>query len=153
LLAQRLKWQFVDADAFHSPASVSKMTRGIALTDADREPWLAALRATISRWIVDHQNTVLACSALKRSYRETLAVSSDVRFVYLKADQPRITARLRQREGHFATEKLLSSQFAALEEPENALTVDALAPPETIVAEILKSIAPGVASQGNPGTC
>jgi gluconokinase len=153
LLAQRLKWQFVDADAFHSAASIAKMKSGIALTDADRAPWLAALRAAIAQWIADSQSTVLACSALKRRYRKTLAVSPDVRFVYLKADQPGIADRLRQREGHFATEELLSSQFAVLEEPVNGLTVDALQPPEAIVAEIVTSIAPEVASQSKPGTC
>ena len=153
LLASSLGWPFVDADAFHSPASIAKMKRGIALTDADRAPWLAALRTTITRWIAESRNTILACSALKGSYRESLAVSPDVRFIYLKADQPEITNRLRQREGHFATEELLSSQFATLEEPVDALTVDALASPEAIVAEILKRLAPEVASPIKPGTC
>jgi gluconokinase len=155
LLAQRLRWQFVDADKFHSAGSIDKMKQGIPLTDADREPWLAGLRDAISGWIAEHRNVVLACSALRGIYREALAVNSEVRFIFLKGDQAQIANRLRLRESHFATEKLLSSQFAVLEEPEDALVVDALQPPEAIVAEILKQTLPEMAN-GQPtdvGTC
>src|SRR5215831_15749865 len=74
LLAARLGWEFADADQFHSPANVKKMAQGIVLTDADREPWLAVLRQAIVRWLAEDKNTVLACSALKRSYRDNLGV-------------------------------------------------------------------------------
>ncbi len=141
LLAQQLGWQFADADSFHSPASIAKMKQGLSLDDADRQPWLAALRTAISAWITDRHNTVLACSALKRSYRAMLAVAPKVRFVYLKASHPQIEQRLRHRHGHFATATLLSSQFAALEEPDDALIVDATQPPATIVTEICQWIA------------
>jgi len=155
LLAQRLNWQFTDADSFHSHGSIEKMKQGVALTDADREPWLNALRIAIAGWIAARRDTVLACSALKQRYRESLAVSPDVRFIYLKADPSQIADRLSQRSGHFATERLLSSQFATLEEPEDALTVDALQPAETVVAAILKMIVPQLSSGSHikPGTC
>lgn len=142
LLAEKLGWQFADADSFHSPASVAKMQQGVALDDADRQPWLDALRTAIGAWLTDHNDTVLACSALKRSYRETLAATREVRFVYLKASPRQIEQRLRHRRGHFATAALLSSQFAALEEPADALTVDATRPAPVLVAEISRWIAP-----------
>jgi len=141
LLAQQLGWQFADADSFHSPASIAKMKQAIPLDDAGRQPWLSALRAAISAWLAAGSDTVLACSALKRSYRETLKVAPAVRFVYLKASHPEIEERLRHRPAHFATATLLSSQFDTLEEPDDALTVDAAQPPTTIVAEIRRWIA------------
>ena len=144
LLAQKLGWQFVDADSFHSPASVVKMQHGIALGDADRQPWLMALRTAISDWIANHRDTVLACSALKRSYRNILTVTPEVRFVYLKASPSQIEQRLGGRQGHFATATLLSSQFATLEEPDDALAVDATCPPATLVAEICHWIVPAI---------
>src|ERR1700730_478580 len=120
ILAGELGWEFADADDYHSAANVEKMRTGIALTDADREPWLETLRQLISRWIADKRNAVLACSALKKAYREFLRVSPDVRFVYLKVTQDLLTERLRTRRGHFMTEKMLASQLAALEEPDDA---------------------------------
>jgi gluconokinase len=150
LLAQKLGWQFADADSFHSPASVAKMQQGIALDDADRQPWLSALRTAISGWIADHRDTVLACSALKRSYRVLLGVTPEVRYVYLKASPSQIEKRLGHRHGHFATAALLCSQFATLEEPKDALTLDATRPSATLVAEICQWIAPG--TPANPPT-
>src|SRR5271167_2999490 len=86
-LAESLRWQFVDADDFHSPANVAKMRAGIPLADGDRLPWLAALRDAISGWLQTGANVVLACSALKQSYREELPVSPQVKLVYLRGSR------------------------------------------------------------------
>ena len=136
LLAQQLGWEFADADDFHPSANVEKIARGIPLTDEDRAPWLDRLRIQIANWIANGQNAVLACSALKRTYRQELSVGPEVRFVYLKGSPGLIAQRLRLRRGHFADEKILASQFADLEEPEAAVTVDISQTPEKIVAEI-----------------
>jgi gluconokinase len=136
LLAQQLGWEFADADDFHPSANVEKISHGIPLTDEDRAPWLDRLRIQITNWIVNGQNAVLACSALKRTYRQELSVGPEVRFVYLKGSAELIAQRLRLRRGHFADEKILASQFADLEEPEAAVTVDISQTPEKIVAEI-----------------
>jgi gluconokinase len=136
LLAQQLGWEFADADDFHPSANVEKIARGIPLTDEDRAPWLELLRIQIANWIANGQNAVLACSALKRTYRQELSVGPEVRFVYLKGSPELIAQRLRLRRGHFADEKILASQFADLEEPEAAVTVDISQTPEKIVAEI-----------------
>ena len=141
LLAEQLDWRFADADDFHPQANVEKMERGIPLNDEDRGPWLERLRIRITNWIANGQNAVLACSALKRSYREELRVGPEVRFVYLKGSPELIAQRLRLRRGHFADEKILAGQFADLEEPENAVTVDISQTPEKIVAEILEGVA------------
>jgi gluconokinase len=136
LLAQQLGWEFADADDFHPSANVEKISHGIPLTDEDRAPWLERLRIQIANWIVNGQNAVLACSALKRTYRQELSVGPEVRFVYLKGSAELIARRLRLRRGHFADEKILASQFADLEEPEAAVTVDISQTPEMIVAQI-----------------
>jgi gluconokinase len=117
LLAQRLQWEFVDADSFHPTANVEKIRHGFPLDDADRAPWLLAIRQAVDQWIADHRNVVLACSALKRRYREQLNAGPDVQFVYLKGTSELISQRLRSRKAHFATTELLASQFAILEEP------------------------------------
>lgn len=136
LLAQQLGWEFADADDFHPSANVEKIAHGIPLTDEDRGPWLERLRIQIANWIANGQNAVLACSALKRTYRKELSVGPEVRFVYLKGSPELIRKRLRLRRGHFADEKILASQFADLEEPEAAVTVDISQAPEMIVAAI-----------------
>lgn len=136
VLAAELGWQFADADDFHPQSNVDKIRHGIALTDADREPWLEALRSEINNWIAQHRNVVLACSALKRAYRKELKAGPEVRFVYLKGSASLIAERLRSRHGHFANEQILSSQFDDLEEPENALTVPIDGTPQQIVAEV-----------------
>src|SRR5882757_4145832 len=123
LLATQLGWEFADADQFHPAANVERMARGIALTDADREPWLTALHDAIVQWLAEERKVVLACSALKRSYREKLGIGGAVRLVYLKGSYDLIAARLRERHGHFATEAILADQFAALEEPDEAIVV------------------------------
>jgi gluconokinase len=136
LLAEQSEWRFADADDFHPAVNIEKIRRGIALSDEDRRPWLESLRAAITQWITEERSVVLACSALKRSYRQELRVGPEVRFVYLKGGADLIAQRLRSREGHFANEQILTSQFADLEEPEEAVTVAIAAPPHQIVAEI-----------------
>jgi gluconokinase len=141
LLAAQLKWDFVDGDSFHSPANIEKMSRGIPLNDNDRIPWLNSIHEAIVQWDAQHKNVVLACSALKRIYRERLLVSPDVKLVYLKGTYELLRERLHSRKGHYATEQLLASQFADLEEPADAITVDVAHSPEEIVAEIRKKLA------------
>lgn len=140
LLASQLGWEFADADDYHSAGNVEKMRTGIPLTDADRAPWLETLRALITRWIAAGKNGVLACSALKRTYRENLQLSPEVKFVYLKGSPSLLHQRLHSRLGHFMTEQMLASQLAALEEPEHAVIVDVDASPAEIVAKIRASI-------------
>ena len=136
LLAQQLGWEFADADSFHPPANVEKIRRGIPLSDADRAPWIEAMRKAIAQWISGNQNVVLACSALKRGYRERLCAGPEVKLVYLKGGYELIDRRLKARRGHFASDQILASQFADLEEPEDAVTVDVSGSPEEIVGEI-----------------
>jgi gluconokinase len=140
LLAGQLGWEFVDADSFHSPANVEKIRLGIPLDDADRAPWLKAIRVAIDRWIAKKQNVVLACSALKRIYREELNGGVDVKLVYLKGTYEIIYQRLGLRQGHFATEKLLASQFAILEEPDEGVVVDVEQSPEVLAQEIRRRL-------------
>ena len=136
LLASKLGWEFADADDFHPQSNVDKIRHGIPLTDEDREPWLDHLREAIVSWIAFGKNVILACSALKDAYRRKLAVDPQVRFVYLKGTGPLIAERLRARQGHFASESILESQLADLEEPEAAILVDVAASPDQIVAQI-----------------
>lgn len=136
LLARRLGWEFVDADDFHPPANVEKMRQGIALTDADRMPWLMALRDKIVEWTERLESVVLACSALKQRYRDELRVNSEVRFAYLKGSYELFAPRVLARKGHFAKMDLLASQFADLEEPIDAILLDATHSPAEIVEEL-----------------
>ncbi len=137
LLASQLGWEFVDGDDYHPAANVEKMRNGIPLTDTDRAPWLETLRALIAGWIAAGKNAVLACSALKRAYRESLRIGPEVQIVYLMGTPQLLRQRLRARVGHFMTERMLESQLAALEEPENAVVVDVDRSPAEIVGEIL----------------
>jgi gluconokinase len=137
MLAQVLGWEFHDADDFHTPQAKSKMAAGVPLTDADRQPWLQALRELIVQRLTAGSGIVLACSALKQSYRDVLTVDrSRQAFVFLHGDLELIRERLRQRSGHYAGVSLLDSQFEALEEPRDALSVDIAGTPEQIVAAI-----------------
>ena len=140
MLAAQLNWQFADADGFHPPANIEKMSHGIPLNDADRAPWLAAMRKAILEWIAVGKNVILACSALKRAYREELRPSLEVKIVYLKGNYALFAERIRQRHGHFAGEGILAGQFADLEEPDDAITIDAAKSPEEIVAGIRKQL-------------
>ena len=139
VLAQHLGWSFHDADDFHPAANVEKMRLGVPLTDDDRWPWLERLRQLIGESQQRGVDDVLACSALKRTYRQRLAAGLDVRFVYLKGDHALIAERLRQRSGHFMNPGLLDSQFETLEEAaddERAIVVDVADTPETIVRQV-----------------
>lgn len=141
LLAQELHWPFYDGDDFHPLANIDKMSRGVALTDEDRAAWLARLRQLIERLLSEHQSAILACSALKQSYRHDLKGEDDeVQFVYLKGDRDLMRQRLAQRSGHFMKVNLLTSQFEALEEPRGVLTVDAARTPQAIVSFIRESL-------------
>ena len=139
-LAQQLGWSFADADDFHPAANVAKMRAGLPLTDADRAPWLQSLHATIEGWIASRQSVVLACSALKRDYREQLLVGPEVKLVFLHADIELIADRMAARHGHYMNPALLQSQFDVLEVPRDALSLDAARPVPELVAAIRGSI-------------
>jgi gluconokinase len=137
LLATVLGAEFAEGDKYHPPQNVEKMRLGIPLDDVDRWPWLEILSAEIDRWLAAKKTVILACSALKRSYREVLAKGRpEVRFVYLKGEQALLRVRLDGRRGHYMPASLLASQIAALEPPTDAITVDIAGSPQTIVAEI-----------------
>jgi gluconokinase len=139
-LAESMQRQFIDADEFHSPASVAKMRSGLPLDDADRAPWLASLHDAIAGWLESRTNVVLACSALKHSYRQQLLVDSRVTLVYLRGSGELIARRLSHRHGHYMDPNLLPSQFAALEEPQDAVALDVAADVPDIVAQIRKAL-------------
>ena len=136
MLAEDLGWTFYDADDFHPRANVEKMSHGIPLDDEDRRPWLERLRELIKECLSLGRDAVLACSALKESYRESLLVDERVKFAYLEADRALIRERLTERSGHFMKAEMLDSQFAALEEPEASTHYDASRPPAELVREI-----------------
>ncbi|MDB4876570.1 MAG: carbohydrate kinase, thermoresistant glucokinase family [Gemmatimonadetes bacterium] len=139
-LADALGWSFYDADELHSPENKAKMHRGEGLTDADRAPWLATLGALVARVIANGEHAVLACSALKQSYRDVLvpkdAPPDAVRFVFLDVPSKVLRERLAMRGNHFATANLLPSQFATLEVPSDALRVDGTRPVPEIVQTV-----------------
>jgi gluconokinase len=133
-LAERLGWPFFDADEFHPPANVAKMASGTPLTDDDRWPWLALLNAKLK----GEKNAVLACSALKQSYRDALATGlADCRFVHLRGSIELIRARLAERQHRYMPASLLDSQFATLEPPAGAIEVDIAHAPGHCVDRII----------------
>jgi gluconokinase len=139
LLARELDWSFIEADDFHPVANIEKMRSGHALTDKDRWPWLEQLRQQIERSLSTGENAVLACSALKRAYRDRLRLSDEIKFVFLRGDYALVEKQLRSRHGHFMNAALLQSQFDDLEEPqpdENVLTIELGRTPEEIVERI-----------------
>jgi gluconokinase len=140
-LAETLRWRFADADDYHSAANVTKMRAGIPLTDEDRAPWLQSLRRAILEWIASGENIVLACSALKASYRDILVVNPEVKLVYLRISGELAAARLAARRGHYMNPVLLRSQFETLEEPHDALIVDTAQTTERIVISIRQAFA------------
>jgi gluconokinase len=144
LLALRLRWEFEDADWFHPASNVDKMHSGIPLTDEDRWPWLNAVAAWIDKTRRSAGHGVIACSALKRRYRDALiGVRADVRLVYLKGDETLIARRIATRHEHFMPRSLLHSQFDALEEPgpeETPIIVSIEPTPREIVARILSTL-------------
>lgn len=141
LLAAELGWAFYEGDDYHPAENVRRMSGGTPLTDADRLPWLTALRDAIAGSLARGEKAVVACSALRDSYRRLLSGADPrVRFVYLKADPALLAERLERRTGHFLKRALLESQLAALEEPAEAIQVDASLPAEEIVREALKQL-------------
>jgi gluconokinase len=136
LLAHNFGWMFVDADDFHSASNKEKMSRGVPLDDADRAPWLQAIHDFVAEQVRTGQNVVLACSALKQSYREQLQPGMNMKIVYLKGGFDLFYSRLQKRQAHFARESLLASQFASLEEPIDAITIDAALSETDIVKRI-----------------
>ena len=136
LLADELGWPFDDADDFHQAGNIEKMKRGIPLDDADRKPWLESLHDLIRKRLERGENGVLACSALKQSYRDYLLIDETVHLIYLRGDYELIKGRLSDRSGHYMNPQLLDSQFETLEEPEGHPGIDVSSPP----AEIVKTI-------------
>jgi gluconokinase len=144
-LAARLKYAVADADDFHPELNVAKMARGEPLTDADRAPWLARLAEWIKRHDEAGRSTLLACSALKRRYRDVLREGApDVSFIHLAASREALVERMKHRQGHFMPPELLDSQLATLEplEPDEAgITVDATEARDAIVEKVVAHFA------------
>ena len=138
-LAEKLGWDFFDADDFHPPEKKKKMAAGIPLDDSDRTPWLAALSDQLFTTLKAGRHPVLACSALKESYREKLLDGkAGVEVIYLKGSYELLWARMSGRQGHFMKPEMLKSQFATLEEPQNALIVEVSMPLEEMLALVLE---------------
>ncbi|MFL6209570.1 MAG: gluconokinase [Pyrinomonadaceae bacterium] len=139
-LAAELGWRFYDADDYHPRSNVEKMRQGRPLTDDDRRPWLQTLHDLMAASLARAEHAVLACSALKESYRAYLLFDERVKLVYLKGDHELIAARLKQRHDHFMKPQMLDSQFATLEEPTQGLRIDVSLSP----AEIIQTIRGGL---------
>jgi carbohydrate kinase (thermoresistant glucokinase family) len=139
-LAERLQWEFIEGDDFHPKSNIAAMAAGHPLTDADRAPWLAALRRRIEDILATGGHAVIACSALKHSYRSVLAGDEggdEIRFVHLDVSPEELRRRLSTRVHHFMPPELLASQLATLEESRTALLVDGEQPVESIVDTIV----------------
>jgi gluconokinase len=154
LLAERLGWIFADGDSFHSAANVARMHAGQPLTDEDRWPWLAAIAAWMDEQIADGQSAVVACSALRRAYRDVLLNGRPAaRMVFLQVSQDENADRLTARHGHFFPAELLDSQFAALEMPQDSeriLVLTVQGSPADVVADIVAAL--GLAADPAGGT-
>jgi gluconokinase len=154
LLADRLDWPMAEADEFHPAGNIEKMSAGTPLTDADREPWLAAIRDWITARAAAGGSAVVTCSALKRAYRDVLRdADARVRFVYLHGTADVIGDRMRHRSGHFMPPSLLRSQFEVLEplrSDEDGATVDVAGTPDLIVEEAVTRLDLAAASPGHP---
>jgi gluconokinase len=137
MLAEALQCSFLEGDSLHPAANVEKMSHGIPLTDDDRAPWLAAIRAHILAAIEQGQCLVVACSALKQQYRDLLSQGTNIIWVYLKGTAEVIERRLEHRRKHYMKPGMLPSQFADLEEPKDALVADISHPPEVILQQLL----------------
>lgn len=141
LLAKRLGCTFIDADDHHPAENVAKMAAGVPLEDADRWPWLEQLNAMLRECARDGLAAVLACSALKQAYRTRLGEGiDDCRLVYLQGSIEQLRARLAERQHRYMPASLLESQFAALEAPTDAITVDVAEPPARCVETVLAAI-------------
>lgn len=140
-LATRFGWRFHDADDLHSPENVEQMRQNTPLTDQQRQPWLLRVRAVVDEAARDGSGEVIACSALKARYRETIAGGvPGVRFVHLTGDPALLRQRIEHRPGHFAGARLLDSQLEALEPPGDALTLDVQLPVDALVDAIVRDI-------------
>jgi len=138
ILAQRTGWRLYDADEFHSAQNIEKMRNGIALQDADRWPWLDSMNAMLLEKQEANESILLACSALKQKYRDRLADGCrNLHWVYLKGEFDLIRGRLEARKNHYMKAGLLESQFAALEEPRDAVVVSVIETPDAIADRIL----------------
>jgi len=140
-VAARLNWLFLDADDFHPAANIEKMKHGIPLNDQDRIPWLRALRNELRRLLAEGRSVILACSALKESYRKLL--SDDVApmsFVLLDVDPETIRERLKHRSAHFFPKELMNSQFAALEKPKDAIIIDARKSLDEVIDRVVQAV-------------
>jgi len=135
-LARRLGWEFLDADEYHPPGNVAKMSAGTPLEDADRWPWLERLNQELRR----RADVVLACSALKESYRQALCGDLGCRIVHLRGSFQLLSARMRERKHRYMPASLLESQFAALEPPAGAIDIDVARPAHECVAAILAQL-------------
>ena len=138
MLADRIEYIFFDADDYHSIENIEKMARGVGLIDNDRASWLKYIKDQI---ISKSENAVIACSALKKSYRDFLSLpNKETIYIYLKGEKEILEKRLAERKGHYAGPELLLSQLETLEEPENVLTIDIRNEPEEIVNRIISSL-------------
>ena len=134
LLSENMGWTFYEGDDYHTNVNLAKMRNGTPLTDEDRWPWLDALRTKISEIVLHEENAILSCSALKESYRMRLASGlKDIVFVYLRGDYQLVRNRISERVGHFMSANLLAQQYSDLEEPQNAIVVDAALKPMAII--------------------
>jgi gluconokinase len=141
LLAKDLGWRFYDGDDFHPRANIEKMKQGIPLGDDDRHEWLGALQGQIQNINAEAKSAVIACSALKQSYRDRLVLNQDlVRIVYLRGSYRLIGKRLQDRPNHFFDPKLLANQFDTLEEPQDVVTVEVTGQPVEIVSLIKREL-------------
>jgi gluconokinase len=142
-LARRLGWDFFDADDFHPAENIAKMASGIPLSDSDRAPWLAALHNLLSSTLKSNHHPVLACSALKETYRAQLLDGIDnVEIIYLKGSYELIWSRMSGRDGHYMRPEMLRSQFAVLEQPENVFSLDVSMSPQDMVGKIVETYFP-----------
>lgn len=142
MLAERLGWDFLDADDFHPAENIAKMAAGIPLNDDDRSPWLASLHDRLSSMLKAGKHPILACSVLKEAYRQRLMDDGNggLVLVYLKGSYDLIYRRISERAGHYMKPEMLQSQFATLEEPKTAFSVDIDQSPEEIVQQIISII-------------
>ena len=140
-VAQKLDWIFLDADNFHPPANIEKMKHGIPLNDEDRAPWLQRLHDELQRQMAEGHSVILACSALKETYRKVLRDEvSPPTFVYLDVDPETIRDRLQQRTAHFFPKELMESQFATLEKPKDAIIIDARKPLADVIDQVIHAL-------------
>jgi len=139
-LALKLGWKYLDADDYHPVANVVKMRAGVPLEDSDRWPWLEKIHEELVRLTAAGKNVVLACSALKESYRKQLSAGLDLRIVYLRGSYEVMRCHIERRHGHFAGASILAGQFADLEEPKDALVLDVTATPGEIADQVIHQL-------------